>query len=217
MAMPFDGPLFLKELGRKAFHMAGCVVPAAYYFFISRDLMLAALGACVLGAGFLEYMRLTGRDLYPTSYMRPSEKGRLAGYFYAALALFLAVLLFGKTIAIAAMLFLVFGDALTGLAGVILAMYSGKKSVDVRDGKGGGLAYAVRHHKPFSLMLLMFAICVVIGLAFRPELSYLALAAGAVGAVIADAFPWRVGGFVVDDNLSIPLLAGALMTLASAI
>jgi dolichol kinase len=197
--------------------MAGCIVPATYYFILSRDIMLAVLGACVLGAGFLEYMRLTGRDLYPSSYMRLSEKGRLAGYFYAVLALFLAVLLFSKTIAIAAMLFLVFGDALTGLAGVILAMYSGKKSVDVRDGKGGGLAYAVRHHKPFSLMLLMFAICGVIGLAFRPELSYLAIAAGAAGAVIADAFPWRVGGFVVDDNLSIPLLAGALMTLASAI
>jgi dolichol kinase len=213
--MPFDRPIFFKELGRKAFHMAGFVIPAAYYFFVSRDIMLLVLGACVLGAGFLEYMRLTGRDLYPMSYMRPSEKGRLAAYFYAALALFLAVLLFSKTIAIAAMLFLVFGDALTGLAGVVLSMYAGKKSVDVRDGKGSGLAYAIRHHKPLSLMLLMFAICVVIGLTFRPELSYLSLAAGAAGAVIADAFPWRIRGFVLDDNLSIPLLAGALMTLAS--
>jgi dolichol kinase len=197
--------------------MAGCVIPAAYYFILSRDVMLVALGACVLGAGFLEYMRLTGRDLYPTSYMRPSEKGRLAGYFYAALALFLAVLLFSKTIAIAAMLFLVFGDALTGLAGVVLSMYSGKKRVDVRDGKGSGLAYAIRHHKPLSLMLVMFAICAVIGLAFRPELSYLAIAIGAVGAVVADAFPWRIGPYTIDDNLSIPLLAGALMTLASVV
>lgn len=195
--------------------MAGCVVPAAYYFFLSRDLMLILLGACVLGAGFLEYMRLTGRDLYPTSYMRPAEKGRLAAYFYAALALFLAVLLFSKTIAIAAMLFLVFGDALTGMAGVILSMYSGKKAVDVRDGKGSGLAYAIRRHKPLPLMALMFAICSVIGLAFRPELSFLAIASGAAGSVIADAFPWRFRGLVIDDNLSIPLLAGALMTLAS--
>jgi dolichol kinase len=62
-------------------------------------------------------------------------------------------------------------------------------------------------------MLLMFAICSVIGLGFRPELSYLAIAAGATGAVIADAFPWRIGSFTIDDNLSIPLLAGAFMTL----
>jgi dolichol kinase len=215
--MPFDGPVFFKELGRKSFHMAGCVIPAAYYFLVSRDIMLIMLGACVLGAGFLEYMRLTGRDLYPTRFMRPSEDGRLAAYFYAALSMFLAVLLFSKTIAIAAMLFLVFGDALTGLAGVILSMYSGKKRVDIRDGKGSGLAYALRRHKPASLMLVMFAICMIIGLAFRQELSYAAIVAGAIGAVIADSFPWRFRGYTIDDNLSIPLLSGALITIALGI
>jgi dolichol kinase len=147
--------------------------------------------------------------------MRPSENGRLAAYFYAALALFLSVLLFSKTIAIAAMLFLVFGDALTGLAGVVMSMYSSKKHVNVRDGKGSGFVYAIRHHKPISLMLVMFTICAVIGLTFHPELSYLAIAAGTVGAIIADAFPWRFGNFSIDDNLSIPLLAGGLMTLAA--
>jgi dolichol kinase len=213
--MPFDRPLFLKELGRKAYHMAGLVIPAAYCFYVSREIMLVVLGACVLGAGVLEYLRLTGRDPYPSSYMRPAEKGRLAGYFYAAAGLFLAVLLFSKPIAIAAMLFLVIGDALTGLAGVVLSMYSGKKSVDVRDGRGSGLAHALRHPKQPGLMLLMFAVCGAIGLAFHPELSYAAIAAGSMAAVIADAFPWRIRGFVIDDNLSIPLLAGALMTLAS--
>ena len=110
--MPFDRPLFFKELGRKAFHMAGCVIPAAYYFFVSREIMLIVLGACVLGAGFLEYMRLAGRDLYPNTFMRPSENGRLGGYFYAALAMLLAVLLFPKAIAAASILFLIFGDSM---------------------------------------------------------------------------------------------------------
>ncbi len=215
--MPFDGPIFFRELGRKAFHMAGCVIPAAYYFFVSREIMLVVLGACVVGAGFLEYMRLKGRDLYPNTFMRPSEDRRLGGYFYAALAMFLAVLLFSKVVAVAAILFLVFGDAITGLAGALLLMYTGKRSVDVRDGSQQGLMYAIIHHKPLPLMLLMFAICAVIGLAFHPEISYLAIAAGALGAVIADAFPWRIGRYTIDDNLSIPLLAGALMTLASVI
>jgi len=213
--MPFDRQLFFKELGRKAFHMAGCVIPAAYYFFVPQTIMATVLAVCVMGAGILEYLRLTGRDLYPSSYMRPSEKGRLAAYFYAAAAMFLSVVLFSKTIAVAAILFLVFGDAITGLAGAILFMYTGKKFIDGREKADRGLAYAVTHPKPVSLMLVMFAVCSVIGLAFRPELSYLAIAAGAVGAVIADAFPWRVAGYTIDDNLSIPLLAGALMTAAS--
>ncbi|OPY28795.1 MAG: hypothetical protein A4E28_01319 [Methanocella sp. PtaU1.Bin125] len=212
--MPFDRQLFVKELGRKAFHMAGCVIPAAYYFFVSKDLMAVLLALCVMGAGVLEYLRLTGRDLYPTSFMRPSEKGRLAGYFYAAASMFLAVLLLSKTVAVAAILFLVVGDAVTGLAGAVLFMYTGKKTIDGREKPDRGLAYAVTHPKPVALMLVMFMICSVIGLAFRPELSYVAIAAGAAGAVIADAFPWRVAGYTIDDNLSIPLLAGALMTLA---
>ena len=213
--MPFDRNLFFKELGRKAFHMAGCVIPAAYYFFVSKEIMGAVLAVCVVGAFILEYMRLTGRDLYPTSFMRPSEDGRLGGYFYAAASMFLAVALFSKTIAVTAILFLVIGDAITGLAGAVLFMYTGKKSIDVRYTKERGLIYAITHPKPVSLMLVMFAVCSVIGLMLRPELSYLAIAAGAVGAVIADAFPWRVAGYTIDDNLSIPLLSGALMTIAS--
>jgi dolichol kinase len=124
------------------------------------------------------------------------------------------VLLFDKAVAAAAILFLIFGDSLTGLAGILLSMYGAKKPVDVRNGGGGNVAYAIRHHKPFALMLLMFALCGAIGLMFRPELSYPAIAAGAAGAVIADAFPWRIGRYMLDDNLSIPLVAGALMTLA---
>lgn len=212
--MPIDRPLFFKELGRKAFHFGGCIVPAAYYFFVSRDVMLLVLAFCVLGAGFLEYMRLNGRDLYPTTFMRSSEEQRLGSYFYAALSMLLAVLLFDKTIAIAAILFLVIGDSVTGLAGILLSMYGARKPVDVREGGGGNVAYAIRHHKPAALMLLMFALCGAIGLAFRPELSYPAIAAGAAGAVIADAFPWRIGRYMLDDNLSIPLVAGSLMMLA---
>jgi len=213
--MPFDRPLFVKELGRKAFHTAGCVIPAAYYFLVARDVMIVVLAVCVLGAGFLEYMRLKGRDLYPTMFMRPSEEGRLGGYFYAALSMFLAVLLFSKAVAAAAILFLIFGDSITGLAGAVLFMYTGRKSVAARDGAQGGLVYAVTHPKPLPLMLLMFALCAGIGLLFHPGLSNAAVVAGALGAVIADAFPWRVGPYTIDDNLSIPLLAGALMTLAT--
>jgi dolichol kinase len=215
--MPFDRGLFLKELGRKAFHIASCVVPAAYHFLLPREWMLAALFLCIVGAGFLEYMRLTGRDLYPSPFMRPSEAASLAGYFYGAISLFLAVLLFSKPVAVAAMLFLILGDAITGLAGALYFMYTRQKSVDVRDGGSDELAYMLKHHKPVGLMLVMFLVCAAVGLLFYPAISYAAIVAGAAGAVIADAFPWRIGSYVIDDNLSIPLASGALMTLASVV
>lgn len=221
--MAFDRSLFFKELGRKAFHAAGIIIPAAYFFFLSREQMLAALAICVLGAGVLEYMRLGGRSLFGAEFMRPSEDKRLGGYFYAAVSLFLAVLLFEKTIAIAAMLCLVIGDALTGLSGVVLSMYMGRRTADVRREdtakKGiisriiGDTAYALSHPKTPVLMIFMFAICSAIGLLFYPALPLAVIAAGALGAVIADCFPWRFLGFVIDDNLSIPLTVGIFMSL----
>lgn len=215
--MSFDRQLFLKELGRKSFHMAGCVIPAAYFFVVPREPLAIALFFCVLGAGFLEYMRLRGRDLFRTTFMRPSEDGRPGGYFYASVSLFLSVLLFSKTVAIVAMLFLIFGDAITGLAGAVYFMYIRRKPVDVRNANAGSLANTLRHHKPAALMLLMFIICAAIGLVFYPKLSYIAIIAGGLGAVIADSFPWHIGKYVIDDNLSIPLVAGTLMTLAMLI
>lgn len=223
--MPFDSKLFFKELGRKAFHIAGCVIPAAYFFFVAREWMLIALFLCILGAGFLEYRRLRGQDIFRTDFMRQSEARRLSGYFFAAVSLFLTVLLFEKTIAVAAMLCLVVGDAVTGMAGVLLSMYLGRRMADVRqeDTEKKGIApriisdtgYVLSHPKSPVLMAVMFVVCSAIGLLFYPTLSLVIIAAGALGAVIADCFPWRFLGFVIDDNLSIPLLAGFLMTLTT--
>jgi len=223
--MAFDRALFLKELGRKAFHIAGCVIPAAYLYLVSREWMLVGLFLCILGAGFLEFRRLQKRDLYPTMFMRPSEDRRLAGYFYATISLFLSILLFEKTIAVTAMLCLVIGDALTGLTGVVLSMYLGRRIADVRQedkGKKGvsmifrDIVYILSHSKSPLLMAVMLITCSVIGLLFYPKLSLAAIVAGALGATIADGFPWRFLGFVIDDNLSIPLLAGLLITITMA-
>jgi hypothetical protein len=41
------------------------------------------------------------------------------------------------------------------------------------------------------------------------------ISAGAIGAVIADAFAWRVLGFTLDDDLTITLVAGGAMLLAA--
>jgi dolichol kinase len=78
----------------------------------------------------------------------------------------------------------------------------------------GEFRYALAHPKSPVLMAVMFIACAAIGLCLYPALSSRMIMAGALGAVIADAFPWRVAGFTVDDNLSIPLLSGALMWLA---
>ncbi len=222
--MTLDWGILTREVSRKSVHAAGAVIPLAYYFFLSREQVLLILGFAVAGAAILEYIRLSGNPIYPRFLLRGHEaKGVAGGYFYALLSSFLVVLLFDKAVAVASMLFLDVGDAVTGLAGAVLTMLVGPKEADKRDYKThrrslpGELLYAAGHPKSPALMAVMLAVCGLIGLLLYPSLSPVAIAAGALGAMVADAFPWRFFGLTVDDNLSIPLLSGALMWLATII
>lgn len=224
--MPFDRALFVKEVVRKSIHMAGFLAPLLYYFFFSREIMLLIIGLGVIAGVLLEAVRLSGNQIFPRILLRKHEEsGIVGGYFYSILGTFLAVLLFDKTIAIAAILFLNFGDAITGLVGIVVMMYHEHAKADIRTYKStsaknplqvlaGDLQYALHSHKSPLIMGVMFLICMLIGLLFYPALSLLVIATGAIGSVIADAFPWRVYGVAIDDNLLIPLLSGVLMTLA---
>ena len=226
--MPFDRALFVKEAVRKSIHMGGFIVPVFYYFFFSRELMLLILGLGVLAGAVLETVRLSGKQVFPGILLRAhEEKGVIGGYFYAIAGTFLAVLLFDKSIAIAAILFLDFGDAITGLAGAVVSMYRGREKAYTRtyaakrssplQAMFDDLSYALRNHKSPFLMGVMFLVCAIVGLLFYPSLSLSMIAAGALGSVIADAFPWNISGVAIDDNLLIPLLSGVLMTLASIV
>ncbi len=220
--MPPDWSILAKEASRKSIHLAGAIVPLAYYFFLSRGLLLAILGIALAVAAILEYVRLSGSHIFPRILLRGhEERGVIGGYFFALLSTFLAVLLFDKPIAVVSILFLDVGDAITGLAGAAMSMVTGRGKADTRDyGVNarpllGELYHALAHPKSPILMAVMFIVCGLIGLAFYPSLSISMIILGAVGAVIADAFPWRLFGVVIDDNLSIPLISGALMLLAS--
>jgi dolichol kinase len=216
--MPPDWSPLAKEAARKSVHMAGFIIPLAYYFFIPRSYLLAVLAVAVTIAALLELIRTSGNPIFPRILLRGhEEKGVLAGYFYAVLSSFLAVLLFDKTIAVAALLFMTLGDGITGLAGAVTAK-ADRRDYGHRPGPAvGEFLYALRHHKPPALMAVMLVSCGLIGLALYPALTPAEIVAGALGSMAADAFPWTVFGVMVDDNLSIPLLSGALMVLARAL
>ena len=216
--MPPDRSILGKEVLRKSVHMAGFIVPLAYYFFIPRAYLLVVLPIAVIVAAFLELIRTSGNPIFPRILLRGhEEKGVLAGYFYAVLSLFLAALLFDKTIAVASMLFMTLGDGVTGLAGAAMAR-ADTRDYGRRPGPAAGeFLHALRHHKPPALMAVMLLSCGLIGLILYPALTPAAIIAGALGSMAADAFPWTVFGITVDDNLSIPLLSGALMVLAGAL
>ncbi|MDI6888536.1 MAG: dolichol kinase [Methanocellales archaeon] len=214
--MPKPIEILKKEVMRKTIHIAGAAVPVSY-LFIDRSLMLAGLSALVMSAIVMEWARLNGR-IKLADLIRQEEGKRVAAYVYFAVASLATVFLFPKMVAIVALLMLCIGDSLLGLFGVLLLLFRRSGRADVRTKRfgGGGIIRDVKESisaaKDAELMLLMLLICFLIGALLIPP--YVAFM-GAIGAMLADAIPWQVGGRVLDDNLTVPIFASVLMTIAS--
>ncbi len=70
--------------------------------------------------------------------------------------------------------------------------------------------------KPIPIVLGMFLVCLAIGRLSSglTHLSFPVYLAGAVGATVADSVALFINGRCLDDNLTIPLFAGAMMAAA---
>ncbi|MDI9616079.1 MAG: hypothetical protein QFX31_01730 [Methanothrix sp.] len=192
----------IREIRRKAIHLTGLSVP----------ILLLKAGWCItvwfvatalLVAVVLETLRLRGMIRLPE--VRESEQGRVAGYFFYISGCLLTVVLFSEVIAALAILMLCIGDAASGIVGSVVV------GSNVRD------PGTPRKRKPRVVSAAMLTVCVLLGVLSSsfthiPPHVYLA---GAAGATLADSVPIFVKGRSVDDNFTIPLVAGALMAGAS--
>ena len=201
--------LLLHELRRKSIHLTGALIPAAYYFidWETAVVLLAIINAVLL---VVEWLRLNGKLTLPRMLLRPHEKNQVAAYIYFQLAALLTIFVFDKTIAIAALFMLAFGDTASGIAGAVV--------------KGGNVRHnAGKWIKTLPIMAVMFTVCAVTGAILQnippaPDMNSLSTGVyiiGALGATLGDAIPFRILGKAVDDNLVIPIIAGIFMTIGS--
>jgi dolichol kinase len=226
--MQFDKELLSFEAGRKLFHTAWAIMPALYYFGYPRDCMLTLLLTVLLIWAGLEVARKKGFSVFSGAPLRDHEKdGRLVGTFFQIASMFLAVLLFDRATAVLAMLFCCIGDSVTACAGALLIRHLDRDRVVIRDfGRKSwpqawtlreDVLQAVRHRKSRLLMAVMFVTCATVGFLVYPDASPALIAAGASGAVVADAFAWRVCGLTLNDDFTITLASGGAISLAGLI
>lgn len=190
----------VREIRRKLIHLTGLSVPAGIVLLgkaATASLIALALAAALL----LEAGRLKGLVRLPE--VREFEQGRVAGYIYYILGALLTVAVFRPMIALTAMLMLSLGDAVSGIVGSVL------QDSDVRGARS-------RRTKPFPIVMSMFLACILIGYASSPltQLPFAVYLAGALGATIADCVPLFLRDRGLDDNLTIPLFSGGMMSLA---
>jgi len=201
---------------RKAIHLSGLSVPLGL-ILLGRSFTAWALALVLAISLVLEAQRLKGRISLPE--VREHEKTRVASYIYYMAGCLLTVLLFPERVAIVAILFLALGDTVSGLAGSIL------KNCDVRSspalaaqatasGASPGARILAWRVKPLPVLAATFGACLFIGIltASFTGLAWPVYLCGAAGAAFADGVAVLVSGRGLDDNFSIPVLSGAVMS-----
>ncbi|WP_049969306.1 diacylglycerol/polyprenol kinase family protein [Haladaptatus cibarius] len=174
------------EIKRRLVHVSGTGFPALYLLDLVtwHELrLLLVLGSLV--ALVLEIIRLyIGLDwnIYD-ELTREYEQDNLAGYALYFFGMTVTAWAFQPEIAIPAMLMLTIADPISGLLG------SGELGV-----------------KATHTLLATFAVCVAIASIFG--LPVPAAILGAIAATLADGVKPVIAGYVIDDNLTIPIGAG---------
>lgn len=194
-----DSPPQTNELARKALHIGSAGLPLLYALAdrgaaLAVTALLTVVSLAIEGArsrstGFRDWLARTFGYLF-----RPEERFAFSGATYVLLANLLAMLLFSKQIAIASLLILSLADAAASLIGrrVRSPAWNGKSLA----GSGAFLATA-------SLIVWLVL----------PPPQRCGGWWGALAATAAEAITLRLGPIRIDDNLLVPLVAGAVMTL----
>ncbi len=189
-------PLF-QELLRKLVHMGSLLIPASYYLLdLSKGQMLAIMIPAWLVVTMVDLARLGDwriwrsifRPIFGGMIRRHESTGDFTGAFYILLSTCAMVAFFDKPIAVAALAFIIVGDTFAAIIGRTLGGFKiGRKSVE---GSLGCLA---------GTLLVAW---------FTPDLPLSVGVLGAVTATVVEAL-----SFDIDDNISVPIVSGLVMTI----
>lgn len=192
------------EMRRKSIHLTGLSVPISLLVF-GRSFAIGFVVLALVISLVLERQRLKGKIRLPE--VRAQEEHRVASFIYYIMGCLFCILFFPQMIAVNAMLLLSLGDTVSGLAGSVLA------NADVRGEK------KMWGCKPAPIMVTMFLACIFIGFLASSVtgLAFPVYLAGALAATLADGVCIIINNRSLDDNLSIPIFSGLIMTVVKAI
>lgn len=188
---------------RKFFHLSGSIVALGYLFIPQKSLYLVILLPFLLLFLLVDIIRLTNSKINQrfmillAPLVAEKDAHQLNGSTYYLISSILAILLFPREIAIAAMLYLSIGDSIAAIIGKRfgkIKIY--KKTLE------GSLACLL-----FSFLISLFF--------FNWKISLV----GALSATIVELFSSGDirSPLLFDDNLLIPLLTGGVLLLTTKI
>ena len=180
------------EVTRKIVHLATLSIPIGYVL-IPEDTVLIIVLLLFLGFLSVDLLRhyhsgiaTLFRKYFFGKVLREKERPTLMGSTYFLFSTLLTILLFPKSIAIVSLLILILSDTSAALVG------KGMGKISIFDKTlEGSMAFF------FSSLLIVW---------LYPNLNRFWGSLAALGATLIEILPIKV-----DDNLTIPLVAGAIM------
>jgi len=180
------------EIRRKIVHLATLAIPIGY-ILTSEETVLIFLIPLFIGLLLVDLLRhyhsglaSLFRKYFFGKVLREEEKPTLMGSTYFLFSSLLTILLFPKSIAIACLLILTISDTCAALVGKGI----GKISIFEKTLEGS-IAFFL------SSLLIVWV---------YPNLNRFSGSLAALGATLVEILPIKV-----DDNLTIPLVTGAIM------
>jgi dolichol kinase len=180
------------EIIRKLIHLGAIAIPIIYYF-LDKQTILILLSMGLILSLILDYIRIFGNDSskrfvhkYLGIMIRSKESKDFIGATYILTGSIITIFLFDKSIAMAAIAFIVVGDT----AGAIIGRLWGRVRF---------------RNKSLEGSVSFFLACCVIAVII-PEMPYWILVIGAMTATIVEALTLHI-----DDNLIVPVTSAAIM------
>lgn len=194
---------YKQELYRKLVHLSSLWIPALIYF-TPRYISVSVFSIILFGNIFLEYGNYKKWPLVRKTFgslifkiLRSNERKRshfqVSGSVYVMLAATLCTLLFIKPIAIVALTTMLFADTAASLVG-----------------KAHG-THKIRNKKTYEGSTAFFVTALVINFLYAPLLPFTIVSVIACCiATLAELYEDRIN---IDDNLSVPLSIGIILTI----
>lgn len=196
---------FYNEFRRKAIHLFALTIPIGY-FLLPKTPSLLILSPFVVGAIMIDLVRLRKLPLHGFlnrllgPVLRDHEEEDFAGASYILSASFLSILLFHKSVAMAAISFIILGD----IAAALIGRRFGKTKIPWSLTKVNPFG---NDRKSLEGSLSCLLMCLVVAMVI-PQLPLWIGIIGAVTATVAEGI-----SLPINDNFSVPLLSGLCMQL----
>lgn len=198
---------FFGESKRKFFHLTALIFPIAYIFMPKSWMILSSVVAVIIPIYIDIFRHYNPKvqvlvEIFFIHFMRDNEATgnfKPSGVTYMMLGILVTVILFSKPVAITSLVVLILADSAAALVGR-------KIGVELPNGKSleGAAAFVIS--------------AIMISLMCREYIeltsSFAAILFASIAAAMVEFFSKEIR---IDDNLSIPLTFGAILTIAGII